>query len=136
MKILRFIWSRFAAMVLALLMILGMAACAKQPAEPASGEAGQENTQTQDQDQTNDQQGEQTQDQEQTTDKQEDTNPDADQNQWELPEDVFEDIVDETPSDETPSDEKPSDEKPSDDKPSGEQTFDGGVIVLPEDVWE
>ena len=131
MKILRFIWSRFAAMVLALLMVLGMAACAKQPAEPASGEAGQENTQTQDQDQTNDQQGEQTQDQEQTTDKQEDTNPDADQNQWELPEDVFEDIVDETPSDE-----KPSDEKPSDDKPSGEQTFDGGVIVLPEDVWE
>lgn len=128
MKKLRLIRLRIAAMLLAVLMNLGLVACSKQPADPVNGE-----THTQQEDMQQDQA--QADDQAQKDDEKGDTDQEELDDSWELPEDVFEDTPENIP-DEKPSDEKPSDEKPADDETTNEGSYDGGAIVLPDDVWD
>ena len=138
MKVLHITWSRFAVMVLAFLMVVGMAACGKRPAESTPDQVGQGNTQTQDQGQTKDeQQGGQGQDQEQVTDKQENAGQEGSEDVLELPEDVFDENTVQQPNDEELSGDIPSVDYTKEDETSSNENVSYDIAtVLPDDVWE
>ena len=130
-------WKKLTAAIVALLMALGMTACSKEPAEQEtpdiSGE--QEIVQSGDQQQSDVPSA----DAGENADPGTDETPDADVNEdpenediWELPEQDFDDPANLPEDNETSEEEKPSDGQGD----SNAGDYDGGVIVLPEDIWE